>query len=127
MVTILTEGKHAKEFVVSTVGGLSLDAATLLSGQKVTDGDLMVQDPITLKMHKVAAADYDSDGAVVDFYGIVIGNWDASATGANADITGVPVVERLAEVLEVALGLSSDAGEKAAQIEAMLAKDIKVR
>lgn len=95
--SVKTEGPHAGEFIVSEANGtLSRETATLASGEKVADGTVL-----ELAASKLSAAEGTANTAGVSdevIVGVVIGNWDASASGTNADIPGVPYIARLAEV-----------------------------
>lgn len=126
--TVYTESKHAGEFIVSQANGaLSREAATLTSGQKVVDGTVMAF--ATGKLVAMEGDDIDSEGAS-NLAGIVIGNWDASATGTNADILQVPYIARVAEVNDALLTYpaeSSEGGEKVAVVAALLDAMIVVR
>ena len=97
MTTVVkTEGRHKEEFLVSEGNGsISRDAATLASGQKVTDGTVLVFS--AGKLQAAAGTLNSSNKATETFAGIVSGSWDASSTGTNADITGVPYIARYAE------------------------------
>ncbi len=96
MTIVKTEGRHKEEFLISEANGsLSREAATLASGQKVSDGTVMIFSGGKLV---ISAGHLNSSGASDEtFAGIISGNWDASATGANADIPGVPYIARYAE------------------------------
>lgn len=102
--TTITEGKHAGEFIISEANGtLSRDVVTVTSGQKLEDGQA-----IQITGGKAVAKDatVNTAGAFTTaLLGFVIGNWDASSTGTNADILGVPYIARLAEVKAAALKL----------------------
>lgn len=111
-----TEGQHKGEFLVSE-GNNSISREsyrTLSSGQKVTDGRLM---KLVGGELVVAAGTVDSSGdSTEDIVGFIYGDYDASATGTNADIPNVVTVERLAEVdtEKVVLHAVSGGGEPAA-------------
>lgn len=95
--TVKTEGRHMEEFLLSEAkGARSREAATLASGQKVVDGTVMIFSGGKL----IISAGHLNSGSALDetFAGIICGNWDASATGENADIVGVPYIARDAEV-----------------------------
>lgn len=91
----LTESRRAGEFIVSQGNGaISREVATLASGQNVVDGTVLAFNEAgkLVKMTLIHPADA--------LAGVVIGNWDASATGTNADIIRVPYIARLAEFNE---------------------------
>lgn len=106
MTASFTEGKHEGEFIISEANGTrSRETITVASGQKLVDGQAF-----QLSGGKAVAKDatVDTDGAFVTAVaGFIIGNWDASATGTNADIPGVPYIARDAEVKAAALTLPS--------------------
>lgn len=104
MTASFTEDKHAGEFIISEANGeLSRETITVASGQNLKDGTVF-----QLSGGKAVVKDATVNTAG-DFTtapeGIIIGNWDASATGTNADIPGVPYIKRLAEVKAAALTL----------------------
>lgn len=106
MTSSFTEGKHAGEFIISEANGTrSRETITVKSGQSLVDGQAF-----QLNTGKAVAKDatVDTDGVFVTaLVGFIIGNWDASATGTNADIPGVPYIARDAEVKASALTLPS--------------------
>lgn len=124
MVT-LTEGKYPNEFVASVGNGdISREAGTLAMGEKVVDGQLLRM--TGGKLYAVDPGDITTEG-LTDFEGIAVGDHDASATGTNADIPGIPYIARLAEVIEANLTYpeeSTEGGEKAACDAAMAARFI---
>ncbi len=87
------EGKHAGEFIVSDYDpNYAVETGTLSSGQKAVDGQLL---QITGGELVAKNATLNTAGAfTTPIEGIVIGNWDASATGTNADIPDVPYIKR---------------------------------
>jgi hypothetical protein len=90
MTKVFTEAQHMGEFLVSEgEGTISREKGTLLSGEKVIDGCVAI-----LSAGKLKAGSGASGEHVV---GIFLGAHDASATGANADIVGVPYIARMAE------------------------------
>lgn len=94
--TVLTDKQRKEEFLLSEANGaLSREVGILASGQKVTDGRVL-----KLSGGKLVVAAGTNIGGVSEetIVGIVSGDWDASATGTNADIPGVPYIAREAEV-----------------------------
>lgn len=126
--TVFTESQRAGEFIKSQGNGdISREVATLASGQKVVDGTIMVFS--ATKLVAAAATDVTSDG-VTELAGIVIGNWDASATGTNADILRVPYIARDAEVVGALLTYpeeTTEGDETAAFVAALAEQTIIVR
>lgn len=117
----ITEGRHTGEFLLSEANGsLSRESRTLKSGEKVVDGQL-----VSLNGGKLVATpgDLDTEGALeTAVEGIVLGDHDASATGTNADIKGVPYIARLAEVRDAYLVYpdeTTEGGQKAAAVSAL--------
>lgn len=105
---VKTEGRHKGEFLMSRANGdLSMEVATLTSGQKVVDGQVLS----VVGGKLVAATGHLASSGLSDevFGGIAFGNYDASATGANAD-TSIVVVARLAEVKANALKFNALSG-----------------
>lgn len=106
MPSSFTEGKHDGEFIISEANGTrSRETITVASGQNLVDGQA-----IQLSSSKAVAKDATVNTAgtfVTALEGFIIGNWDASATGTNADIPGVPYIRRDAEVKAAALTLPS--------------------
>lgn len=96
MVEVKTEMQHKEEFLVSEASGsLSREVGILTSGQKLSDGRVLALSGGKL----IAAAGTNAGGVSSEtIVGVLSGDWDASATGANADIPGVPYIARLAEV-----------------------------
>jgi hypothetical protein len=93
MATSYTEGKHPGEFIIAEYDqNYSREVATLLSGQKLVDGQVLELSGGKLRS-KQATVNTDDTFAVA-VVGVLVGNWDASATGANADIPNVPYVAR---------------------------------
>lgn len=125
----LTEKQRPGEFLVSEgPGNYSREVLTLESGQTVVDGQVMMRASAT----KMVALDYGTETLTeaADIIGIVLGDWDSSPTGTNADISGVPYIARLAEVDGSLLTYpdeSSEGGEEAAVVAALLALGIVVR
>lgn len=86
--TVLTEGQHTGEFLLSEAPGtLSREVGTLLSGEVVADGQVLA-----LAAGKLVAADGISTGEVI--VGVAFGAHDAT----GADKANVPYIARLAEV-----------------------------
>lgn len=96
------ESEHNRRpgvFIVSEFNGaLSREVGTLKAGESVLDGTPLARDGDYI----VAFAEGHVE---VDFVGFAIGAWDATATGTNADIPGVPYLARFAEVNEDELSL----------------------
>lgn len=103
----LTEGRHPAECLISEANGCrSRDTGTLILGQNLKAGTVL---------GKITASDkltqYDStagDGSETVF-GILFDNVDAT----NADVTGVVVIVRDAEVHQFALEWIDAANETA--------------
>lgn len=115
--SVKTETFHAEEFLLREGNGdISREAATVASGQVLVDGQV-VKDNGSGKMI-AAAGNHDSgDDSTEAILGVVIGNWDSSATGTNADILGVPYIARMATVKDMAITYhtgGADALKKAA-------------
>jgi hypothetical protein len=130
--TVLIENQTAGEFLVSEGNGaISRESGTLLSGQLVADGTVLVL--AASKLRAAVEADFDTDGTIVGFAGIVVGRYDASATGTNADIKNVPYIARLAEVNDELVVYpeigtdTEDADRKTAVLAAMTAVMIIAR
>lgn len=106
MTSSFTEGKHPGEFLLSEANGTrSRETGTLTSGQKLVDGTAL---QITGGKLVVKDATVNTAGAFTHaLVGFLIGDWDASATGENADIPGVPYIARDAEVKSSSLTLPS--------------------
>lgn len=106
MTSSFTEPKHAGEFILSEANGsYSRETITVKSGEKLVDGQA-----IQLSTGKAVAKDATVNTAgtfVTAIEGFIIGNWDASSTGTNADIPRVPYLKRSAEVKAAALTLPS--------------------
>lgn len=104
MPSSFTEGKHAGEFLLSEGNGdISREVITIASGQKFEDGEVF-----QLSSGKAVTKDATVNTAgvfVTPVSGIIIGNWDASSTGTNADILGVVYIARHAVVKAAALKL----------------------
>lgn len=89
----LPEGAHAGEFIASHYDpNFNVETGTVSSGQNLVDGQLVQLSGGEL-VAKDATLTTDGDFATA-VEGIVIGNWDASATGTNADIPDVPYIKR---------------------------------
>jgi hypothetical protein len=118
----LPEGAHAAEFVASHYDpNYNVETGTLSSGQKVVDGQLL-QASGSEMIAKAATLTTDGDFAV-PVLGIVIGNWDASATGTNADILDVPYIARGPLVVK-ADALTYPSGSEDEAAAALVAMDI---
>lgn len=120
----LNEGQHIGEFIVGELavagGQISRDKATLTSGQKLTDGTLL---QLTGGKLVAKATNLNTAGAfIVPIEGILIGNWDASATGTNADIPGVPYIARIAAVDTTKLVFPAGSPQKAEAIAELRSK-----
>jgi len=125
--TIAYEGQRAGEYLVSELDRrYSRDEATLASGEKHVDGDILVLSGSKLYVLD-AITDFDTAEALTGaLAGIAWGDVDASATGANADILKVPYVARGAVVREAYLNLPADAQKKAAVLAALAAVNPKI-
>lgn len=115
MTTVLTEGKHAGEFLVSEANGArSRSTIVVASGQNLVAGQIF-----QLSGGEAVAFDaaVDTDGAlIVPVAGIMWDNVDASASGANADVPGQTTIVRDAEVNLAELTFpteTTDGGEQA--------------
>ena len=97
--TSFTEPNHMEEFLASEGNGsISREVITVASGQNLKAGQ-----PLQLSSGKAVAATgtVNTAGAIVTpVAGILAQDADASASGANADIPGVPYIARLAEVVD---------------------------
>jgi hypothetical protein len=95
--TVLTEGRHAGEFLVSEANGtLSRDTVTVASGQKLEAGTVVELNHANKAI--VFATDSDSVAAGVLFNAV-----DAT----DADVPGAVIIARLAEVKAEALVVDS--------------------
>jgi hypothetical protein len=128
MPNTLTEGQHAGEFIL-----YELDlfynrlTKTVSSGQKLVDGQL-----VQLSGGELIAKNTTLNTAQTAFTtaieGILIGNWDASATGSNADIPNVPYLKYgPAIVVEEKLTFPAGATQKTVAIADLTARGILVR
>jgi hypothetical protein len=114
--TVLTEGQHKGEFLVSEAPGtLSRESGTVASGQVLVDGQV-----VKLSSGKLIAATGANSGGVGSetLEGIVLGNVDAS----GGDVKLVPYIARLAEVKDAALTKYSGSADanKTTAINALL-------
>ncbi len=128
MPTSFTESQHAGEFIL-----YELDlyynrlAGTVSSGQKLVDGQLVQLSGGEL-IAKATTLNSAQTAFTVDIEGILIGNWDASATGTNADIKKVPYLKYgPAIVVEEKLTFPAGATQKTVAIAALTARGILVR
>jgi hypothetical protein len=116
--TIKTSTRVPGEFIISEgEGTISRDTVTLKSGEKVADGTILVLSAGKAKAMTTLDISTEEIGA---FAGIVIGAHDASATGTNGDIKGVPVLSRLAEINESLLTLPTLSAPQLANVVAAL-------
>lgn len=97
-----TEGQHPGEFIVwerDLEGSRKL--GTVTSGQNLKDGQLvqLVSGKLVAKAITLNTAGHYT----VPIEGIIIGNHDASASGANADIPKVPYIYKDALVKDALL------------------------
>lgn len=127
MVQSLTEGQHPSEFIVSEFDtpNYCREVAVVSSGQNLVDGQL-----VQLSGSELVAkdTDVDTEGAFTTaIEGIVIGNWNASSTGTNADIPDVPYLKRGPAVVADALLTYPSVGTKAQAVADLLALGIVVR
>jgi len=114
MTTVVkTESQHRGEFLLSQANGsLSREVGVLAAGNVAKDGRAVKL--VGGKLVPTAGTshtDGTSDEAVV---GIVLGDHDASATGANADVPGVVYIARLSEVKGALVTLHAVSGGGAA-------------
>lgn len=101
--TVLTEGRHAGEFLISEdPAGLSRDVVTVKSGQSLKAGEVFEFD----NANKAVAFNNDSDSGAK---GVMFDAVDASA----GDVEGVAVV-RLAQVKADALIVNGDDSDSTA-------------
>ncbi len=121
---VLTEGKHAGEFIVSEANGhRSREIATVLSGENLVAGQVVQRDGAGKLV--AAAGAIQTDGSLAtEVAGILWTNVDASPTGADADVTGQVLIARDAEVndAEITYPAESTAGGEKAATVASLAK-----
>ncbi len=90
--TVLTEGKHPGEFIVSEGNGwISREAVTIVSGQNLAAGTVLGK--ITASGKYAAYNDGAADGTETAA-GILFDNVDAS----GGDVAGAVMIARLAEV-----------------------------
>ncbi len=90
--TVLTEGKHAGEFIVSEGNGfISRETGTIVSGQNLVAGTVLGK--ITASGKYTAYSDGAADGSQTAV-GVLFDNVDASA----GDVGGAVIIARLAEV-----------------------------
>lgn len=123
---VYTEGQHAGEFIVSELPSRgSRSAGILKSGLDLSDGQLLTVDNTGDLIVLPATLTTEGDLAN-EVVGILIGNWNSSATGTNADIPDVPYIDWTASVKEDLLTFPAGANPKAAAIAALKAKGIKV-
>jgi len=86
--TVLTEGQHQGEFLVSEGNGsISREVGTLTAGTAYKDGDVLKL--VAGKLQQATQAESSEE-----IVGIMYG--DVDATGG--DVAGVPYITRLAEV-----------------------------
>lgn len=122
VVQVLNEGGGVGIFIVSEASGTrSREEGTLKQGENVLDGALLKWD--AGKLVAVDNDDLDSEGSIENFAGLVIGNFDASSSGVNADWPHVPYLARDAEVNidEMSLPEESTEGGEHALYRAFLA------
>jgi hypothetical protein len=130
MTTVLTEGQHKGEFLLSEAPGtLSREVGTLSSGQNVVDGQVLKWSGTEL----IAAAGTlnSDDSSAEDIAGIAYGAVDASSSGPGGAVdTPIVYIARLAEVKLDNVTLytaAADADKTAAVKAALLEKFIKTR
>jgi hypothetical protein len=103
MTTVLTEGRHAGEFLVSEANGtLSRELVTVKLGQVLEAGEVYELD----NDDKAVEFNNDSDSGAA---GIMLAKVDAS----DGDVVGVAIV-RLAEVKADALIVTGDDSDESA-------------
>jgi len=119
---MLTEGKHAGEFIVSEGNGaISRDGGTVKSGQKLVAGELVGIETATGDYVAYDPADTIAGSDTVA--GIAFDNYDAT----SAAVSGV-FIGRLAEVRSSDLTYNEAvSGTITAELEALKALNIIVR
>jgi hypothetical protein len=127
MVQYLDESKHAGEFIEAEFDqNFNREVGTVSSGQNLVDGTIV---QLTGGELVAKATTLDTEGDfVVPIEGIVIGNWNASSTGTNADIPNVPYLKRgPAVVSEAMLTFPAGTPQRAQAIEDLAALGIICR
>ncbi|WP_035661443.1 head decoration protein [Bradyrhizobium sp. Ec3.3] len=122
---VLTEPQHRGEFLVSEANGhLSREVGTLASGNIAKDGRALKL--VGGKLVPAAGTTHTDGTSDENIVGIALGDHDASATGANADVPGVVYIARLSEVKGALVTLHAVVGGGAAAataaVKAALAK-----
>lgn len=125
MTTSFTEGKHPGEFIIAEYDqNYSREVKTLLSGQKLTDGQVLELSGGKLRSKQ---ATVNTAGAfTVAVEGVLVGSWDASATGTNADIPNVPYVKR-GPITVRSAGLTLPTGKETLALAGLVALGIVAR
>jgi hypothetical protein len=125
MTTSFTEGKHPGEFVIREWDqNFNREVRTLLSGQKLVDGTVL--ELSTTKIRSKQATVTTDDEFTVPVEGILVGDWDASATGTNADIPNVPYLKRGPAIVR-RNSLTLPSGQEDLAVEGLLALGIVAR
>lgn len=110
---VLTEGNTLGDWLIEEFGAPShcREEVTVLSGQKLVSGAVVAKRDDGANAGKIV--EYEGDGAngTNTAVGILIGDVDASATGANADTPGVILARGPATIS--AAGLTWKTGEEA--------------
>lgn len=120
--TILTEAQHAAEFIAFEVNrDLSRKAATLKSGQNLTDGRCVKYD-VTGKLVATTGSQASDGSSDEDIAGFLIGDVDAT----TADKPCV-IVSRLAVCKESAVTLHGVVGGGAAAATAAVTEALEAR
>lgn len=124
---VLSEGRHAGEFIVSEVGQISRETVTIKQGEKLVPGTILELDDDGKAIAFTGTDDVGGE-LIREAAGILFAAVDASATGANADVPGPAIVARLAEVNGAELTFPAETdGERARAIASLAARNIIVR
>lgn len=124
--TVLTEGRHAAEFLISEANGtLSRETGTLASGQDLAAGTVLQLNGAGKLV--ALSGDLDSHGVLEGTpVGILYANVDAS----GGDVAGAVYIARDAEVLGTSLNYpdeTTNGGEEATTIAGLKTLGIIVR
>ncbi len=120
--TVLTEGRHAGEFLITKgPGTISFDTITVKSGQNLVAGTVFQLDGSSKAVAFTGTVN-TAGQLVTEAAGIIWDNVNATA----GDVTGKTYVSRLAEVRKSDITVPSDdtAGTKLARAVASLAKKL---
>lgn len=131
--SVITEGKHSHEFLVSLANGTrSIATGTVEAGQNLVAGQLVQLNSTKLNA-KDANTNTAGDTLSTAVEGIILVNVDATSTGpeGNTDFTGIPYIKRDAEVNQDELtfpsGDDTDETAKALCITALASAGIIMR